>query len=96
MALAVDQSSGTVTPVGSQLPVSGQPAGILCDPSGQFVYVGNSNADAVGSSWADLAAFTISTAPMTAGQLVPSGIGTLEQSSSNSVGGPAGLMAVVE
>jgi 6-phosphogluconolactonase (cycloisomerase 2 family) len=93
MALAVDQGSGAVTPIGSQLAVSGQPGSVLCDPSGQFVYVGNGDGGAVslgGSPWADLAAFTISTAPTTAGQLVPSGIGTLDQNQ----GG--GSIAVVE
>jgi 6-phosphogluconolactonase (cycloisomerase 2 family) len=95
MALAVDQTSGTVTPIGSQLAVSGQPGSALCDPSGQFLYVGNGDGGAVsmgGSPWANLAAFTISTAPTTAGQLVPSGIGTLETTSNPG----SGLVAVVE
>jgi 6-phosphogluconolactonase len=73
LALAIDQSSGIVTPIGAQVPVSGWPGGILCDPSGQFVYVANDGPAGTQTTWNALAAFAISTDAASAGQLVASG-----------------------
>lgn len=69
LALAVDQSSGVLSPIGSPLPIADQPFQITCDPSGEFVYVGTGGI----ISPNNLAAFAISTTPSTAGQLVLSG-----------------------
>jgi 6-phosphogluconolactonase (cycloisomerase 2 family) len=63
LAMAIDQSSGVVSPLGSPLETGGQALQIMCDPSGQFLY----------ASSPELAAFAISTAASTAGQLVPNG-----------------------
>jgi|HubBroStandDraft_1064217.scaffolds.fasta_scaffold58053_1 6-phosphogluconolactonase len=71
MALAVDQSSGVVSPLGAALLTAGAPATILCDPSGQFVYIGTDASEFTPTS--SLLAFTISTEAATAGQLTPSG-----------------------
>lgn len=68
LALAIDQTAGAVSALGSPLETPGAPFSLLCDPSGQFVYVGTDSTTAT-----DLEAFAISTAPSTAGQLVPSG-----------------------
>jgi 6-phosphogluconolactonase (cycloisomerase 2 family) len=67
LALAIDQSSGVVSPLGSPQETAGPGETIICDRAGRFVYLGT---DFTASS---LASFTISTAPSTAGQLVPSG-----------------------
>jgi len=83
LALAIDQSSGVVSPLGSPLEIAGRPGPMICDPSGRFVYVGTAGPPA-----SSVAAFAISTAASTAGQLVPSG-------QSGTPGEPMGL-AVVE
>ena len=70
LALAIDQSSGVVSPLAAPLQTAGAPGWIICDPSGRFVYVAIIGAN---STEASLATFAISTAPSTAGQLVPSG-----------------------
>jgi len=67
LALAIDQSSGVVSPLGSPQETAGPAETIICDRSGRFVYLGT---DFTASS---LASFAINTAPSTAGQLVPSG-----------------------
>jgi 6-phosphogluconolactonase (cycloisomerase 2 family) len=87
LALAVDQSNGVLTPIGSPLPTEGQPRSIICDPSGQFVYVGTSTAG-LSATATDLGAYAISTDPATAGELVPIG-------QSGSFGATAAL-AVIE
>jgi hypothetical protein len=66
LAMAIDQSSGVVSPLGSPLETAGPGQTIVCDPSGRFVFLG---ADFAPS----LASFAIGTAASNAGQLVPSG-----------------------
>ena len=71
LALAVGQSSGVVSQLGSTLSLPG-PNLITCDPSGQFVYATESGQATPSSPVVPaLAVFTIGTAPSTAGQLVP-------------------------
>jgi DNA-binding beta-propeller fold protein YncE len=67
-ALAVDRTSGSVTQIGTALQIDGQPAVIVCDPSGQFVYITSISFD---STTLNLWVYSISTDPQTAGQLLP-------------------------
>lgn len=73
LAMAIDQSSGVVSTLGSPLQTGGSPFTIICDPSDQFVYVGKFSGTGASPLATDLDSFAISTAPSTAGQLVPSG-----------------------
>lgn len=67
-ALAVDQTSGSVAQIGTALQIDGQPYAIVCDPSGQFVYITCVSFD---SATLNLWVYSISTDPETAGQLLP-------------------------
>jgi len=75
-ALAIDQSTGAVSAIGSAStgsgPNNGDPGSVVCDPSGQFVYVVDMNS--AGTFPAELAAFTISASASSAGQLIPIGL----------------------
>src|ERR1700693_9363 len=69
MALAVDQSSGQVSQIGPVLLVDGSPGSLVCDPSGQFVYVVSSGEDPVtGAGFLHVSSYAISTSAATAGQ----------------------------
>lgn len=72
LAMAIDQSSGVVSLLGSPLQTGSPPSTIICDPSGQFVYAGAGGSSTFDPAATDLVPFAISTAPSTAGQLVPS------------------------
>jgi hypothetical protein len=70
--LAVDQASGAVSQIGSVVPTDGQPLSVVCDPTGQFVYVESVGAGpTTNTDLLHLAAYAISTSPATAGQLLP-------------------------
>jgi len=73
LAMAIDQSSGVVSPLGSPLQTGSPPSTIICDPSGQFVYAGTGGSNFFDPTATDILPFAISTVPSTAGQLVPSG-----------------------
>jgi len=72
LAMAIDQSSGVVSPLGSPLETDA-PVTIMCEPSGQFVYVGTGGSTFLYPTATDLASFAVSTSSSTAGQLVASG-----------------------
>jgi 6-phosphogluconolactonase (cycloisomerase 2 family) len=41
IALAVDPTTGALSQIGSSVPIGSSPRWVVCDPSGQFVFVGN-------------------------------------------------------
>jgi 6-phosphogluconolactonase (cycloisomerase 2 family) len=71
-ALAIDQGTGEVTVTQPTIFLDGPPSSILCDPSGQFVYVPFFIQDG-DLPVANVATFSISTNPASAGQLMPFG-----------------------
>jgi DNA-binding beta-propeller fold protein YncE len=71
-ALAIDQSTGAVTVTQPAISLDGAASTILCDPTGQFVYVPFS-IQGGGLPILSLATFAISTNPASAGQLTPFG-----------------------
>jgi 6-phosphogluconolactonase (cycloisomerase 2 family) len=75
IAMAVDQTTGVLSQIGSPVPIGSLPYGVICDPSGQFVYVSNGGAAGAGTTWADVSAFAIGSIGAPAGQLSPSGQG---------------------
>ena len=68
LAMAIDQSSGEVSPLGLPLETAGPGQTIVCEPLGRFVFLG-------ADSGSSLTSFAISTAASNAGQLLPSGQG---------------------
>jgi DNA-binding beta-propeller fold protein YncE len=72
-ALAIDQSTGEVTVTQPTISLEGPASSILCDPSGQFVYVPFSTQDGELPIW-NVATFAISTNPASPGQLMRFGI----------------------
>jgi 6-phosphogluconolactonase len=72
MALAVDQTSGAVSLIGPVLLTDGTPFLVICDPSGQFVYIASvSSTPPSEVDIGNLSAYAISTSAATAGQLLP-------------------------
>lgn len=71
-AMAVDQSFGSVSAIGTDFVAGTGAFNIICDPSGQFVYVGQTTSSGA-DIWNDFLAFTISATPGSEGQLMPSG-----------------------
>jgi len=90
-ALSIDQESGALAPLGSLVLVQGQPITLVVDPSGQYLVVASSGANA-DATWYDVSVFAISRSAATLGELTPAGLGT---SFASSVAG-AGLVAVIE
>lgn len=70
LAMAIDQSSGVVSPLGSPLQTGSPPETLICDPTGQFLYGGTGGSSFVDPAATDIVPFAISTAPSTVGQLV--------------------------
>jgi len=90
-ALNVDAGTGSVATIGSILPTAGPPSEVLCDQSGQFVFVQSGSLSVSDpSTGLVLTTFSISTSPDTAGQLISSGP---SQPSASQSGGP---IAIVE
>jgi 6-phosphogluconolactonase len=89
-ALSVDPSAGSVGTIGSLIQTPGAPTAVLCDPSGQFVFVQSGPLSISPSAGVVLTTFSISTSLGTAGQLMPSGP---SQPSASQAGGP---IAIVE
>lgn len=71
-AMAVGQGSGSVSSIETESVTGTIASYIICDPSGQFVYVAQSGTTG-DESWSDFLAFTISTTPGSEGLLMPSG-----------------------
>jgi 6-phosphogluconolactonase (cycloisomerase 2 family) len=92
IALSVTASTGALSQIGSIVRVGSDPASILCDPSGKFVFTGNTFPDSSNPNWNDVTAFSISQSGATAGQVTPAGQGALF---SNAAGG-LGAVAVIE
>jgi 6-phosphogluconolactonase (cycloisomerase 2 family) len=77
IALAVDQTTGALSQIGSPVSIGSDPLGVICDPSGQFVYVSNGSiAGATGTTWSDITSFIIGGVGAPPGELSPSGQGT--------------------
>jgi DNA-binding beta-propeller fold protein YncE len=76
IALAVNQTTGGLSQIGSPVSIGSNPFGLICDPSGQFVYVSNGSVAGTGSTWSDVSSFTIGGVGIPAGQLSSSGQGT--------------------
>jgi hypothetical protein len=90
-ALEVNPSAGSVQTIGSIVQTSGAPSEVLCDPSGQFVYIQSGAPSASDpNGGVVLTTFSISTSPDTAGQLISSG------PSLPSTGDGRGAIAIVE
>jgi len=89
-ALSVDPSTGSVGTIGSIIQTSGAPTEVLCDPSGQFVFLQSGPLSISPSAGVALTTFSISTSLGTPGQLMPSGP---SQPSASHAGGP---IAIVE
>jgi 6-phosphogluconolactonase (cycloisomerase 2 family) len=95
-ALSVEPSIGSVSTMGSIIQTPGAPFVVLCDPSGQFVYVQSGALSASDpSAGVVLTTFSISTGPNTAGQLIPSGPSQPSAAQQSSVPG-GGAIAIVE
>jgi len=94
LALAVDPSSGALSQSGTAVPISGSPQAAACDPSGAFLFLGNSSAAIFSDmqSWSDLAAYAITTSGVNAGAVSLNGQGT--QFSYGTAGGVG--LAIVE
>ena len=95
LALAVDPSSGALSQIGAAVPISGSPQAAVSDPSGAFLFLGNSAAASFSphnQSWSDLDSFTITTSGANAGAATLSGQGT--QFPYGTVG--VGELAIVE
>jgi hypothetical protein len=69
LAMAIDQSSGAVSSLGSPLPTGSPPRTIVFSPTGG--YVGTDGSSFVDPASTDILPFTVSTDPSTLGQLVP-------------------------
>jgi hypothetical protein len=83
-ALSVDQGVGSVETIGSIIQ-TGPPSEVLCDPSGQFVFLESGVLNANVNVGVVMSTFSISTSPGTAGQLIASGP---SQPSASQWGGP--------
>jgi 6-phosphogluconolactonase (cycloisomerase 2 family) len=76
IALAINQSTGVLSQIGPAVSIGSNPRAVVCDPSGQFVYVGNGGIAGTNLNWNDVSAFTIDAIGARTGQLSPSGQGT--------------------
>jgi 6-phosphogluconolactonase (cycloisomerase 2 family) len=92
IALSVMASTGALSQIGSLVRVGNDPASILCDPSGKFVFTGNAGPDGPSANWNDVTAFSIGQGGATAGQVTQSGQGAMFPYSSGGVG----AIAIIE
>ena len=78
LAFAVDPSGGALSQIAAAVPIAGSPQAAACDPSGAFLFLGNSSAAIFtgGQSWSDLASYTITTSGVNAGAVTLNGQGT--------------------
>jgi 6-phosphogluconolactonase (cycloisomerase 2 family) len=90
-ALAVDQTTGVLSQNGAPVSIGSNVASVICDPSGQFVYVGGSGTY-LNSTWPSVSAFVVNANGVTAGQLSPSGQGGQFSNRLGSIG----AIAIVE
>jgi 6-phosphogluconolactonase (cycloisomerase 2 family) len=95
LALAVDRSNGSLSQVGSAVPIGTTPNYAACDPSGAFLFLGNEGAGifTAGQSWNDLTSFTIATSGVNTGTVSLSGQGAQFPSGTAS---PGARLAIVE
>ncbi len=73
-SLAVDQSTGTLTEIGSPVLNAGALGTLACDASGKYVFVDNGGGGGLGP-WHDVSSYAIGTAVATLGELTFAGFG---------------------
>jgi 6-phosphogluconolactonase (cycloisomerase 2 family) len=95
VGLAVNQTTGALSQLGSPVPTGGDPWTLACDPSGSYLYTGNISATGAGTSWSDVSAFAISgSGTANPGEIVTVGQGA--QISSGTASSGVSAVAFVE
>ena len=92
-SLAVDQSTGTVTEIGSPVLNAGAVGTLVCDASGQYVFVANGGGGGFGP-WNDVSSYAIGTAVPTLGELTFASFGAEFPADAWAIA--AGQMVVIE